>query len=164
MKHYILIGTSLILSACAASKIYPINQDLYKAHISKSFQFSKEDCFSATKQALMERGYKIKYENINEGKLVSSRRYYDVNASVTMVSAGGTNSSSSHFVSKQSNQYYFNINGHSSSCKIIAFRWRAWNGEEEMLEIQEEGLEWAKKNLFKPFYAEVERFLKNKPY
>lgn len=170
---YLLIAFSL--TGCFLIKKYQIDQVFYDQNISKSYLQSKEKCFSSVKKALEYQGFQIEYENKVEGKIVSNRKSYDVNASTTrtVASTGSSYSNgpvttyhteTSNYVARESHQYYLNITGDTSSCNISAFRWRAWNGAEEMKELQAAGIEWARNNLFAPFFNEVERFLEDRPY
>lgn len=154
---------------------YPIDQKFFDENLSRTFFYSKNECFSAVKKALGYQGFEIEYEKLDDGKIVSNRKPFEVNASShRTVASRGTSSTgesvttyhnqTSNYVAKESHQFYLNVIGDTAKCEVNAFRWRAWNGAAEMKELQAPGIEWAKSNLFEPFYAEVERFLENRPY
>ncbi|MFT7111131.1 MAG: hypothetical protein ACI843_002809 [Psychrobacter glaciei] len=176
MKNALPILLILSLSACVGTIIkYPIDQKFYNENISKSFLYPKQQCFFAVKKALEYQGFKIEFENMDKGKIVSNRKTYDVNASSqkTVASSGYSYSGgpvttyhteTSNYLLKESHQFYFDVTGNTAKCDVTAFRWRAWSGVVEMKELQGPGIVWTKDNLFNPFYDEVERFLENKPY
>ena len=166
----------LLTAGCGPTIVYvPLDDAFYQKNLTRNYNHSRDQCFQATRNALLEQEFELKYESDEKGELVTKRKSYTTNASVTrpVTSTGRTSSGETvtmsrtevdHFTVQQSHQYYLRISGDAKECEIAAFRWRAWNGEEEMDKLQPPGVDWAKQHLFEPFFAEVERILEGKPY
>jgi hypothetical protein len=178
---YAILLPVAVLTGCATTttKMLPIDASFLQRNLSKQYAYSSKKCFESTLAAFKELKYPIKVADPKEGTIVTDRKSFTVNASATN---SGTNygrgytssgeavtiatpySNTSRFVAEQSDQYYMKVKGDNSNCVVEAFKWRSWNGAEEMHELQEPGEKWAKQNLFRPFFEELELKLQGKAY
>lgn len=157
----------------------PIDDAFYAAHLSWSFPGTPGRCYAATASALTdELGFEIEHRDEAKGELITNRKAFSVNATRTTtgtttsrgtsIDSRGTASTTTmttptmtqqSFLAQQSVKYYLRIEGTDQTCTVRASRWRAWDGEEELLQLQAEGIEWTEQHLFEPLRAEIARRL-----
>lgn len=162
---------------------YPIDDAFYAAHLNWSFSGAPGRCYAATASALTdELGFEIEHRDEAKGELVTNRKQFSVNATRTTTGTTISRGTSidSHgaastttmttptmtqqsFLAQQSHKYYLRIEGTDQTCTVRASRWRAWDGEQELLQLQAEGIEWTVQNLFEPLRVEIARRLAEAP-
>lgn len=179
MQKLVAAGLAF-LGGCATSPILStevkLGPDFYKKNISQPFGYSRELCFEAAIAAFKNFNYGIEEQDPKDGTFVTGRKTFKVpstqnlsgKSNETGYSGKGDSLSittphvkATDFLAKQSDQYYMKVSGDSSSCRIEATRWRAWNGNSEILEMQQPSENWAQDNLFIPYFIEVQDQLKS---
>ncbi len=163
---------------------YPIDAAFLAEHLNWSFSSPRDKCHAAVRSALTgDLGFEVEHDDPVAGEIVTARHRFEVNSTVTTtgtstskgtvtgpdgqqstVTTVSPQTTTSHSVITQSHKYYLRIEGDDRACTVSAFRWRAWNGEEEMQSLQAEGIQWADQNLFRPLRAEIVRRLEGAPY
>lgn len=179
MQKLVAAGLAF-LGGCATSPILSTEVKLdpafYKKNISQPFGYPRELCFEAAIAAFKNFNYRIEEQDPKDGTFVTGRKTFKVpstqnlsgKSNETGYSGKGDSLSittphvkATDFLAKQSDQYYMKVSGDSSSCRIEATRWRAWNGNSEILEMQQPSENWAQDNLFIPYFIEVQDQLKS---
>lgn len=169
-----------LTGGCATSPILStevkIDPTFYKKNISQPFGYSKELCFEAAIQAFKNFNYTIQERDLSDWTFVTGRKSFKVPSTQNL--SGKSNETgysgkgdsltmttphvkANDFLAQQSDQYYMKVSGDTSSCRIEATRWRAWNGNSEIFEMQQPSENWAQDNLFIPYFIEVQDQLKS---
>jgi len=162
---------------------YPIDDAFYAAHLNWSFSGTPGRCYAATASALTDDlGFEIEHRDEAKREIITNRKVLWVNAtrtttgttvsSGTSIDSRGTSSTvttttptttQQSFLAQQSVKYYLRIEGTDQTCTVRAYRWRAWDGEQELLQLQAEGIEWTEQHIFEPLRAEIARRLAEAP-
>lgn len=168
------MGKHLLSSACLAlvlgslsgfSHSRSIDQSLYDEYLVHTYpNVPKEKCFQASIDGLKDLQFDIETQDLQKGVIVTRRKSFTATGSVPTTSYySGSTANGSHVSgythgsqtvqSQQSHKFYLQIIGAGSNCTVRTTRWRAWNEERELNEIN---VDYAQSRLWNPLFKEIE--------
>ena len=129
-KNLFILGAASALYGC--SNLSPLTQEVYDAHLVKTFDAPLKECYSATKGALDELGYLVSKENVEKGKLITKRK--EVTEQESMYNLAGEHKQT--YDVGTAYKYYFTVSSvQGENCKVKVDRFRVWYKGKEVKEV-----------------------------
>jgi len=151
IKSLFVLGTVSTIYGC--SNLSPLTQEVYDAHLVKSFDAPKKECYDATKNALDELGYVVAKESLEKGKLITKRK--EVTGQESRYSLAGEHKQT--YDVNIAYKYYFTVsNVQDDSCEVRVDRFRAWYKGKEVKEVN---IPYINEHQWLPVFTEIDEKL-----
>jgi len=132
LKEISVVAVILSLIGCASTS--PMTQEIYTEHLTKTYNYSKNECYKATTEAMEELDYEIDKADSDKGKIITKRKSF-ISQETTTNYSDTLKYTETHDVSV-ANKYYFLISDNgSSSCTVEVERFRIWYKGKELKEM-----------------------------
>ncbi|TGK02597.1 hypothetical protein EHQ53_13610 [Leptospira langatensis] len=144
------LATLLIafLSNCVSTQI---NDEFYRAYLTRDFNYPKDKVMQATLAALKTQKIGVEKIDLQKGVIVTERDAFYKQTTI---------SGNQYYATAQSqvatHQYYLLVTGDKSRSTVQATRYRLWNNNIEQTHLN---ANWGKTNIWDPFFKEIQEKL-----
>ena len=151
---FLMFPLFALIAGCASmANMVEMDEDYLSMVASKTFSHSQQACYDASKTVIKDMGGEIQKEKAEEFKFVSNR--FNIQKSVH---ASHSKYHSSATEVKSDHKIYISSTGDKNSCTVTFIKYRVWQNNIELDEINES---FVVPRVFDPFFNDLKSQLED---